>query len=242
MSKKCLKEFSKYGKYANIVEDMIDNDNVKYVKPFYEFLSNKLSVKYIDNFWNALKQIKKNNKCVIATRIEIVNQDHLQNECSCNQEHKICNDDNGDKYSSHAVSLFKDNNNIYMFDPNGVFNKQEHTWLYKSKDKKRLLDSNDFEKENKLTLPKNKGIQAYCKILKVNKEYIDNAGYCMFYNFIGIAYVAEHIENGFNGDITELIKDISDFNYKNRNKLYNIFPKDKDIGKKSLNIIETIFV
>ena len=46
MVKKSIKEFSKYGKYAKIVEEMIENDNIKYVKPFYEFLSNKMSVKY----------------------------------------------------------------------------------------------------------------------------------------------------------------------------------------------------
>ena len=186
MNKKIIKEFSKYGKYANIVEEMIENDEEKYVKVFYEFLSNKLSVEYIDNFWSALNKIKKKKKCIIATRIEIVNQDHLEDGCSCNQKYKICNDDTGDKYSSHAVSLFKDNNKIYMFDPNGVFLKTEHTWLYKSKDGKRLLDSSDFEKEIKLKLPKYKGVQAYCKVLKVNQEFIDNAGYCMFYNFTGI--------------------------------------------------------
>ena len=34
---------------------MIENDNIKYVKPFYEFLSNKMSVKYVDNFWKGFK-------------------------------------------------------------------------------------------------------------------------------------------------------------------------------------------
>ena len=241
MVKKSIKEFSKYGKYAKIVEEMIENDNIKYVKPFYEFLSNKMSVKYVDNFWKALSELKKKNKGIIATRIEIVNQDHLENECACNQEYKICDNNDGDKFSSHAVSLFKDNKKIYMFDPNGVFIKSEHMWLYKSKDNKRLLDSNDFMKETKLILPEHKGVQAYCKILKVNQEFIDNAGYCMFYNFIGIAYIIKQIENNYNDNIVELIKSVSDLESKNRKKLYNIFPKDKDIGKISLKIIENVF-
>ena len=54
-------------------------------------------------FGKALSELKKKNKGIIATRIEIVNQDHLENECACNQEYKICDNNDGDKFSSFVM-------------------------------------------------------------------------------------------------------------------------------------------
>jgi len=39
---------------------MVNYYNEIYVKPFYESLSSKITVEYIDNFWEALK--KSNNQ------------------------------------------------------------------------------------------------------------------------------------------------------------------------------------
>ncbi len=242
-------EFKKYGKYSKIVKKMVDDDYLPYVKKFYESLSIKnLKIIYIDNFWLALDEIKSSSKSIIATRIEIINQDHLYNinkkKCTCITENKICNNNTGEKYSSHAVSLFKNRKNgrIYMFDPNGKFNKELDQWLYKSRDGKYLLDSDNFSKHNQIVLPQYEGIQKHCKILKINKDFIDNAGYCMFYNYIGIAAVIDIVlkkKSGETIDITQIIQSISDC--KNKKELYNIFPFDKNIGKVSLEIVSNIF-
>lgn len=238
---KNTKEFSKYGNFKLIVEEMVNYDNEVYVKPFYESLSGKITVEYIDNFWDALNKIKKSKKSIIATRIEIVNQDHLNKSCSCNQKFIICKNNSGDKFSSHAVSLFKNKSNgrIYMFDPNGVFYKNEHQWLYKSKNGNNLLESKDFEKEYDLDLPKFSGVQSLCQF--TDPTYIDYCGFCMFYNFIGIKYVMDKLESGYRKDITSLIKTISDKEQKKQKDLYKIFPKDDDLGPLSLKIITNIF-
>ncbi len=235
------KEFSKYGNFKLIVEEMVNYDNEIYVKPFYESLSGKITVEYIDNFWEALKKIKQSKKTIIATRIEIVNQDHLKKACSCNQKFIICKNNSGEKFSSHAVSLFKNKSNgrVYMFDPNGVFYKTEHEWLYKSKNGNNLLESKDFEKEYDLDLPQYSGVQSLCK--KTDETYIGYCGFCMFYNYIGIKYIMDKLQNGYRKDITNLIQSITDKEETNQKDLYKIFPEDKDLGPISLKIITNIF-
>lgn len=241
-------EFKKYGKFSNVIKKMVDDDYIPYTTKFYESLSTKnLEIKYIDDFWKSIEFIKSSSRIIIATRIEIVNQEHLYDleskQCSCLTSNKICNINKGDKYSSHAVSLFKNRKNgkIYMFDPNGNFNKDKDKWLYKSKDGNFLLDSENFSKNYNIDLPEYEGIQKYCKSLKVNREFIDNCGYCMFYNFIGIEKVRDIFlsKNGTKKDITEVIKSLSDC--KNKKNLFSTFPLDKNLGEKSLELIKKIF-
>jgi len=63
----------------------------------------------------------------------------------------------------------------------------------------------------------------------------------MFYNFVGIAYVIDQVEKGYNKDISELIESISDVVDNKQKILYNIFPKDKDLGKISFKIVDKVF-
>ncbi len=238
-------EFSNYGDYSYIVKEMVDNDKEVFVKAFYESLSSdKLNVEYIDNFWDALDKISKGKKGIIATRIEIVNQDHLGKDCSCNQKLKICKNNDGNKFSSHAVSLIRNraNSRIYMYDPNGVFYKEYDTWLYKSKDGSKLLDSERFMNEYKnykIELPNYEGVQKRCN--SNDEKYINNCDYCMFYNYVGIKYVVDNVKNGYKKDITKLIESVSDIDDENKKKLYNVFPNDNMMGPHTLKIIKSIF-
>ena len=126
-----------------------------------------------------------------------------------------------------------------MFDPNGVFYKTEHEWLYKSKNGNNLLESKDFEKEYDLDLPQYSGVQSLCK--KTDETYIGYCGFCMFYNYIGIKYIMDKLQNGYRKDITNLIQSITDKEETNQKDLYKIFPEDKDLGPISLKIITNIF-
>ena len=270
-----IPQYSQYGNLAHIVESMVDNDNITYVKPFYESLSSDiLKVEYIDNFYEALEKINSNtfNKGVIVSRIVIVNQDHIINtipteqheqlneedlskyNCSCNTSDIICNSDIGDKYSSHAVSLFKHkiNGKIYMFDPNGVFNKLIDTWLYQSDNNLNLYDTEKFEKYLnlngvKIELPKNKGIQSLAA--PPNNGYIDDAGYCMFYNYLGIQRVIEELKQKNKKHIMTLIKELTDFqseinedgDFVKPQGLQQNFPSDDEMGIVSHEIIKNIF-
>ena len=95
-----IDQYSQYGVHKDIVEAMVDHDDIRYVEPFYESLSSGiLNVEYIDDFYEALRKINSNTfgKGVIASRIQIVNQDHIDSfsveGCSCSKEGIICNDD-----------------------------------------------------------------------------------------------------------------------------------------------------
>ena len=56
-----------------------------------------------------------------------------------------------------------------MYDPNGVFYKEYDTWLYKSKDGSKLLDSERFMNEYKnykIELPNYEGVQSVIQMMR----------------------------------------------------------------------------
>ena len=53
----------------------------------------------------------------------------------------------------------------------------------------------------------------------------------MFYNFIGIAYIIKQIENGYNDNIVELIKTVSDLDLKIEKNSIIYFQKIKILVK-----------
>ena len=270
-----ISEYSQYGNLQDIVKAMVDYDNITYVKPFYESLSSDiLKVEYIDNFYEALDKINSDTfgKGVIVSRILIVNQDHiihtipkekleqlseeelLKYKCSCSLSDIICQDNIGNKYSSHAISLFKHKNKgkIYMYDPNGVFKKLIDTWLYKSHDNAHLFDTKEFKEylnnnNFNIELPKYKGIQSLA--YTPNNGYIHDYGYCMFYNYLGIYKLIEELKNKNKKNITTIIKELTDFkeeydedgNLIKPVSLHQNFPPDDEMGIVSHEIVKSIF-
>lgn len=246
-------EFESYGENMNIVKEMVDNDTLGYVSKFYTSLSNpvsgKISVEYVPDFWKALKKIKTQRKSIIATKIKIVNQDHLsQNTCSCSEPGNIICDTNGaNKYGEHAVSLFKHtvNGKISIFDPNGVFKAADDTWLYKSKDGKKILDSAGFTGTYSgfnIDLPKFKGVQFYCSA--TDGTHVNDCGYCMFYNYICMREVIAIHDGGSKKYINTIMREISDIRSpsgEEPSKLHEAFPKGDDIKLKSELIIDSVF-
>ena len=94
-------------------------------------------------------------------------------------------------------------------------------------------------KKYNIQLPKYEGIQRICQANDIN--YINNCGYCMFYNYIGIKYVVDKVNTGYKKDITQLIQSITDLDSENKKKLYNIFIIDSQMGPTTYNIIKNIF-
>ena len=221
-------EFSKYQEKAHIVKSMVVDDSVFFMKRLYESLSE--IVRFEDDLWKALYLMKDASKQIIATKVILVNQSHKQ-KCSCNTKYIVCDHDDDNKYSSHIVTLFKNSQHgqIYMFDPNGKCDKQINDWLYRKN--KYLLDSQDLEgMYPKLTLPKYPGIQFHAD--PPNNGYINDAGYCIFYNFLAIKKILELP----NGNIYTRIKQLTD-----SPEPITIFPADDKIGKVSKKIVDHVF-
>ena len=233
------REFSKYSRGTKSkVSRMVDKDDIREVKPFYENLNTaNLPVKYIPNFWDALIQAQTHNIIIISTKIDIVNQE----TCGCIDANKnIIAKIPKTSLSSHAVSVIKDRNHLYLFDPNGV-TLHDDTWLYLNKDKNKAHYSENFKLyiQNyfniNITLPKERGVQFYCEA--PDTGFIHKQGYCMFYNYIGIAKAIQFKKKNKQKYITTFLKKIN--NKKNKARY---FPSDKDVGNTTKTIIDEIFI
>lgn len=236
MASRTPKEFSRYTVGTEIkVRQMVDNDNITYVKPFYESLSSSdIPVNYIPNFWDALKETKNHNIIIISTKIDIVNQ----YTCNCinSVNKKISKQIPKDSLSSHAVSLIKDGG-LYLFDPNGI-TYDDDTWLYLNKKKTKGHHSESFKKYIKrfkidIILPDKRGIQFHCNA--PDTGFIHGQGYCMFYNYIGIEKAIKFKKKNKRKKMTKFLKDINVEDTKHN------FPSDSNLGNYTKSIIDKIF-
>lgn len=219
-----MKEFSQYGKHMNLVKNMVSRDKPEYaVNKFYTCLSNDIKVLYIKNIKQAIKLIKEDTQksLIIATTIAISPYDNKD---------KICN---------HAITLVKENNNVYLFDPNGIVNDKSY-YLYN-------IDENLFTTKQlnlylnklydiKLKYQNNKGIQYYGPS-EENTNFIKSGGYCMFYNY----WFIQFLTTNWNNDIDMIKYIIKNINIRYTKKINGIFPSNNEIDISSLKVIQQIF-
>jgi len=213
-------EFSAYEKNADTVKQMVDDDNLQITKTFYK----KLGINYEENIEKILPELINNLSqyefLIIPTRVRFLEK-----------KYPIEIKDN-----FHAVCLVVFKGVIYFFDPNGVTPDSKYSFVY---NKKEFLSTKEylkkFDRSNKIVYIKQEGPQIFSTSSK--SKYINNGGYCIFYNYL---FIENLIEKYKNHELThQYIKDI--FNYKYGPKMMGIIHKNNFIGKRSKQIIDEIF-
>jgi hypothetical protein len=213
-------EFSAYEKNADTVKQMVDDDNLQITKTFFK----KLGINYEENIEKILPELIKNLSryefLIIPTRVRFLEK-----------KYPIEIKDN-----FHAVCLVLFKGVIYFFDPNGVTQDPKYSFVY---DKKEFLSTKEYLKKfdlsNKIVYIKQEGPQIFSTSSK--SKYINNGGYCMFYNYL---FIENLIEKYKNHELThQYIKDI--FEYQYDTGMMGIFPTNNLIGKRSKQIIDEIF-
>ena len=130
--------------------------------------------------------------------------------------------------STHSILLIWEGTQLYLYDPNGVYNTAEELY-YKTSDenlqqsygyvyKGKYFDSTqDFKKfikktyDIKLNIPTDLGAQYLLPIEGYNTSYIHSGGYCMFFNYMVIEYIANNMSQPFN----KIYKTITNSPFKN---------------------------
>lgn len=253
-------EFTAYEENANLMSELVDKDY--YVEEFFSLANylfgDSIGVRYIDGEYDNQRQLVSGGIdkillnpgfideeiLVIPTNIKLIDQ--KTNEESC-----------------HSVIIIKDNNKLYLFDPNGYYNngaRDLNDWLYCIGDKifnnttefynhfNKSLKKQGFEiNTSRRSNGGHKGIQVIPKYIGNKKlvtfesqegtRYIGMGGYCMFYNMYAIKYIIENIENF---TIEDLFNNLTD-----PEKYYNVFPyncseKDANNGTAQDSELETI--
>lgn len=197
---KQYKEFSAYGRYANIVEQLVEVD--KGAKQFFEYhTSRDLPVKYIPylDLPRGREAIKNalaiHNPLIIATTIELQNMDK--------NNYPI----RGRK-STHSILLLWHRSIIYLYDPNGNYNITNQNLVYKihhhlgqsisfppnTEDAgDQLAQFLNLPDGMKFKVPLNPGIQV-TNPTQDDSPYIGEGGYCMFYNWLAIEFIKKAVD------------------------------------------------
>ena len=225
-------EFSAYGSKASIVESMVDDDLTKNVKKFYNSIGKSVSyhadLDQAFKFITSRKKPKKNKTIIVPTRI------------------KFLKPGGADSQDFHAVSIIRDSNDgYYFFDANGpVLSGQGPDYqMFRYGNKKNLSTSQLLKLlKNKYNIHsitferKNEGVQLFAPTSNSSK-YINEGGYCMFYNYLFIQYlVAQEQINLL--DIADLIRYVLHFKYSHRNS--GVFPGSKTLPNRTVEIINSI--
>ena len=185
-----VREFSKYGKYEEIIRKLVLNDNVKHCTTLYSSLNkftSKVSVTYVSNFWKALDKISSvTNPVVFVTKIKLYDQSKERES------------------GFHAVALLKEGGKMYMFDPNGIVTNKER-YLYVTP--QGVMNGNKFSKTFGVMVPQKRGIQHIMPGWEnIPPGYINAGGYCMFYLFIGLTNILQKYETKNESIISLCIK------------------------------------
>lgn len=212
-----MTEFHAYGKLKEKVENLV-NDDIDAEK-FFNSLNkfSDISVRYIDKIENVLDEYNvwsKEDFIIFPTTIQISNQDTLE-------------------VSTHSILLIWNEDKLYLYDPNGAYNTKKVV-LFKSKTNRNEMESfgymlgdlyfdstiqfKNYIKKNyniQLHIPTDLGAQYLLPIEGDNTSYISSGGYCMFFNYMVIEYIANNMNESFN----KIYKAITNYPFN------NVFPR-----------------
>jgi hypothetical protein len=228
-------EFSAYGAYRSVVEQMVNHDVPEHIiTHFYESLSrDNIAVDYIPNFEDAIDYLLCQDSSIVSTLIELIH-------CSTRE------------VSRHAVCLVKDGEDYYLFDPNGSNGGTND--LTGSIDSRCSNSSRDYvyryfgrectiyELARELSLAYNielnfqpgNGVQYYGPNHK-DSNFINHGGYCMFYNYCFIEWLTTHwVKNSVLDTILSKIH--VDYAYST-----GIFPPNAVLPRYTLGVIYHAF-
>jgi len=187
-------EFSAYGPYAKTVEQLVEHDiGAKYF--FEDHKSDALPVIYIPGLHLPRRRIKiikplqasPNFHLIIATTIALQNIDKGEKPI------RHIN-------STHSILLLWDGITMYLYDPNGNYNIEYQSWVYKiyrgpgqqSVEFPSTTEAAAQQLAHLLQIPfmvpTTVGIQVLNQTI-ADSPYIGRGGYCMFYNWLAIHFV-----------------------------------------------------
>ena len=168
-------EFSQFGSLKDLIEGLVESD--MHAKEFFESLydGGEVEVCYESKLSEAINKLKeatkstKSDKLIVVTTIELFDtENHILSG------------------SRHSIFFVYSNNTIYLYDPNGVYNKSK-TFAY-NHENKFYPNTNAFKNflktqfpDKKIIVPTKIGIQQSIETPD-NTGWINEGGYCMFYN------------------------------------------------------------
>lgn len=194
-----MKEFDAYGKLKKNVKNLVDDD--ENADLFFNKLNDdnsEINVRYRDTIENVLDNYNEwsNQKFVIfPTTIQIY-------------------DEETNDRSTHSILLIWVINQLYLYDPNGVYNTEKEIFYKTINAKLRQNYGYIFNNEYfhstakfkqhidstyniKLNIPTDLGAQYLLPIEGKNTIYIRDGGYCMFFNYMVIEYILKNAVKPF---------------------------------------------
>jgi hypothetical protein len=129
----------------------------------------------------------------------------------------------------HSIFFILKGDIIYLYDPNGNYSNKDR-YIYKFNRNEPSTDMTEVQKylrqktkrlSKEVIVPTVQGIQQTHKT--INNGYINDGGYCMFYNAFAIKHIDEALGKGRKLD--RIYKDL----YRN-NRMSKIFSTDKEMG------------
>jgi hypothetical protein len=215
------KEFTAYGRNAEIVKQMVVHDDPKETQKLYS----TLNVPYIEDVKVAFDAVATGRTRIACTHIKFL--DSNVGDTTKEEYHAVC------FVCLHPTLP------IYFFDPNGA--------VLDDSDLKFVVDSTFMTTDTLMTTLKrgrvldtrfghNEGVQAFSTSTKSSK-YINGGGYCMFYIYLFMEYITSLRANisTVNLEMDKII------NYTYTEHDSGIFPTKYKIAEKSFEIIEKAF-
>ena len=193
-------EFSAYESDASGVEQLVDHDTG--AKEFFEYHNSPaLPVIYIPHLHlprgrtEIVAKLQEanaapKNPLIIATTIALQNMDGGEKPIR-------------HRKSTHSILLLWDGTTVYLYDPNGNYNIEYQSWVYKiyrgpgqqSVEFPRTTEAAAQQLAHLLHIPRahfvvptTVGIQVLNQTI-ADSPYIGRGGYCMFYNWLAINFV-----------------------------------------------------
>lgn len=218
------KEFTAYGKNAEIVKQMVVHD----YKPYVDQLYATLGVPYIEDVKQAFEVVVSNQTGIVCTHIKFLDSD--------------VGDTTKEEY--HAVCFVRLNSTgpIYFYDPNGAVKNDS---VLKFVVDGRFMTTNQLVATLKNGRPLvvrfgvHDGIQFFSTSSN-SSMYINGGGYCMFYIYIFMQSVIEFAKQNRDVNVVNSYVDWI-INYRYSETDQGIFPTKRQISIRSKAIVDTAF-
>jgi hypothetical protein len=186
-----MTEFSAYKQYTRQVERLVDDD-VNADRFFNSLNTENQYIQYEDNIsqiFDSFEKWSNRDFIIFPTTIQIYNKDTKER-------------------STHSILLIWKDSELYLYDPNGVYNteemkyyesvghelQQDYGYEYKNEYFGSTEKFQSFIKQTyhlDLHVPKDIGAQVWLQI-EENTSYIGGGGYCMFFNYMVIEYILKN--------------------------------------------------
>lgn len=175
-------EYSAYGPYSTLVANMVNYDIPEHViAHFYTQLSGpKIGVEYIPNFNDAQQALQFQDTAIVTTLIN------------------LCQ--GGGEPHPHALTFVKNQDDVYLFDPNGAVDAScNSTYVYAGQMVTiyELAEILKYDYGLDIHFQTAHGVQYYAP-RDTNSPFINQGGYCMFYNYCFIEFITTHWNDGKN--------------------------------------------